>query len=252
MRHPRKDTQHEALPSSTPSCDAPLTQRPGPTDRRAFLTRATVGAAVTVAGLSATRTLHAQPSFDDHVIDHPTAPWDETWLTKLTGKHKQFFDAMSPNDGFALLFAANFLNLYNEAYNVPDSQLTAVVGVRHMATPIAFNDAIWAKYKLGEFFKVTDPKTKAPATRNIFTYDDGMMFPNASVQKLQARGVIFTMCNVALTVLSGLTAQAAGLPEANAKDEWVAGLLPGITLVPVGVLAVNRAQEKGCTYCSGG
>jgi hypothetical protein len=242
----------EAPANDAPSYDVSLAPRPPFTARRDFLTRATVGtvgAAIASAGLSAMPALAvAQPL----TPDRPDDPWSEAWLDKITGKHKQFFDAMSPNEGFALLFAANFLNLYNEVYHIPDSQLTAVVGIRHFATPIAFNDAIWAKYKFGEFFKVTDPKTKAPATRNIFTYDDGMMFPNASVQKLQARGVIFTMCNVALTVLSGLTAQAAGLPEANAQAEWVAGLLPGITLVPVGVLAVNRAQEKGCTYCSGG
>ena len=40
-------------------------------------------------------------------------------------------------------------------------------------------------------------------------------------------------------------------PDAAYK-EWVAALQPGVTLVPIGVLAVNRAQEKGCTYCYGG
>lgn len=252
MRHLRHTPKREAPANDAPSHDAPLAHKPSFPARRDFLTRATVGtmgAAIAAAGLSAVPALAAaQPSTTDRPVD----PWSEAWLDKITGKHKQFFDAMSPNEGFALLFAANFLNLYNEVYNIPDAQLSAVVGIRHFATPIAFNDAIWSKYKLGEFFKIMDPKTKAPATRNIFTYDDGMMFPNASVQKLQARGVIFTMCNVALTVLSGMTAEAAGVPAANAKAEWVAGLLPGVTLVPVGVLAVNRAQEKGCTYCSGG
>jgi len=60
------------------------------------------------------------------------------------------------------------------------------------------------------------------------------------------------VCNVALTVLSGKLAQAGGVSAEVAKKEWVAGLVPGMTLVPVGVLAVNRAQEKGCTYCYGG
>ena len=159
---------------------------------------------------------------------------------------------MTPNDGFALVFAMNFLNMYNEVYHIPDSDLTAVVGIRHFASPMAFNDHIWAKYKLGKFAKINDPATKAPAIRNIYTREETMMLPGSSLGKLQARGVIFTMCNVALTLLSGMAAKAAGLPAAPAKAEWVAGLLPGITLVPVGVMAVNRAQEKGCTYCYGG
>jgi len=224
----------------------------GVTDRRAFLGRVTTGALITAATGFPTLALGAeQPSAPETSLAG-TSAWDDSWLTRITGKHRQFFDAMTPNDGFALLFAANFLNMYNEVEKLPDSQLTAVVGIRHFATPMAFSDDIWKKYKLGEFFKITDPVTKAPSVRNIFTYDDGMMFPHASVQTLQKRGVIFTMCNVALTVLSGMTATAAGIPAEGAANEWKAGLLPGITLVPVGVMAVNRAQEHQCTYCNGG
>jgi intracellular sulfur oxidation DsrE/DsrF family protein len=67
-----------------------------------------------------------------------------------------------------------------------------------------------------------------------------------------SRGVIFTVCTVALRVLSGKVAAAANVSPDEAKKDWTAGLVPGTTLVPVGVLAVNRAQEKGCTYCYGG
>jgi hypothetical protein len=53
-------------------------------------------------------------------------------------------------------------------------------------------------------------------------------------------------------VLSGKVAAAANVSADEAKKDWAAGLVSGTTLVPVGVLAVNRAQEKGCTYCYGG
>jgi intracellular sulfur oxidation DsrE/DsrF family protein len=36
------------------------------------------------------------------------------------------------------------------------------------------------------------------------------------------------------------------------KKDWVSGLMPGITVVPSGVLAINRAQELGCTYVFAG
>jgi hypothetical protein len=29
-------------------------------------------------------------------------------------------------------------------------------------------------------------------------------------------------------------------------------LVPGVTILPSGTWGVNRAQEAGCTYCSGG
>jgi len=40
-------------------------------------------------------------------------------------------------------------------------------------------------------------------------------------------------------------------PEAVKKD-WVAGLLPGVQVVPSGVLGVAHAQELGCVYCFAG
>jgi intracellular sulfur oxidation DsrE/DsrF family protein len=119
---------------------------------------------------------------------------------------------------------------------------------------MAFTDDIWARYKLGEFAKSNDPATQAPATRNIFFHsrDGDLMLPGMSIDKMLARGTIFTVCNMALGVLSGLTAKNAGVTPDVARREWVAGLIPGMTLVPAGVLAVNRAQEKGCSYCFAG
>jgi intracellular sulfur oxidation DsrE/DsrF family protein len=178
----------------------------------------------------------------------------DDWLNKITGKHKQFFDAVTINDGFALAFALNFLNANNQAYKLPDGSLTAVVGLRHFAAPIGFVDEIWAKYKLGEFFKVVDPATKQPLTRNMYyhAHEGELPLSGMSVDGLQSRGVIFTVCNVALTFFSMLTAKTAGVTPEVARKEWIAGMIPGTHLVPAGVLAVNRAQEKGCTYCSAG
>lgn len=214
--------------------------------RRAFMRSVGVGAiaiAATAVGVRA----GAEPLA---TIESP----DEAWLARLTGKHRQYFDAVSANDGWGLVFAANFLDMNMKAYNLKESDITTVVGLRHMSVPLAVNDAMWAKYKLGEFFKITDKSTNAPATRNVFSRlkPGDMPMPDAGVQELIARGVIFTACNVALTVISGMTASAAGLPPAGALQEWTANLIPGVVVVPAGVLAVNRAQEHNCTYCYAG
>jgi intracellular sulfur oxidation DsrE/DsrF family protein len=179
-------------------------------------------------------------------------PWSDAWLDGIKGTHKQFFDAVTANDGFAMVFAAGFLNLNKEAYGLTDHDLTAVVGLRHFAMPLGLTDATWEKYGIGKAFNITDPATKAIATRNPFLHKDGMPLPGSDIPTLVGRGVIFTACNVALTVLSGRLAGAAGVSADDAKKEWTAGLVPGVTIVPIGVLAVNRAQEKGCTYCFGG
>jgi hypothetical protein len=44
----------------------------------------------------------------------------------------------------------------------------------------------------------------------------------------------------------------AGVSAAEAGKDWAANVVPGITILPSGVWGVNRAQEAGCTYCTGG
>ena len=188
------------------------------------------------------------------VYAQPSEARSEDWLSKINGTHKQFFDAVTINDGWALGYAVNFLNANNEAYKLADTSLTAVVGFRHFAAPLGLTDAIWSKYKLGEFFKLNDPGTKQPLTRNMYfhAHDGELLLPDMSIDRLMKRGAIFTVCNVAITVLSSLTAKNAGVTPEVAKKEWIAGVIPGAHVVPAGVLAVNRAQEKGCSYCYGG
>lgn len=226
-------------------------------DRRTFLGHVTVGAlalaaAPVIASPLAALELESNPREIARSLRLSPGPWDERWLTRLTGKHRQFFDAVTYNDGWAFAFAMNFLNLYNQVENVPDASLNAVVGLRHMSAPLALNDAMWSKHKLGEFLKIDDPSTKAPAVRNIYAEEGRAAVPGAAQGTLAKRGVGFTMCNVALTVLSGMAGKGAGVAPDAAAKEWAANLLPGVTLVPVGVMAVNKGQEKGCTYCFAG
>jgi len=227
----------------------------GATDRREFLGRLGVGAAVFAAasvGAAVPLATAGAESVGRRGTGAMRAPWSDAWLQKLTGKHKQFFDATTTNESFALAFAANFLNLNHEAYGLEDKDLTAVVGLRHFAMPMALPDELWAKYKIGAAFQIKDPVSSAPATRNPFIHADGVLLPGSDIPTLQKRGVLFTVCNVALTILSGNLSKNAGVTKEAAKAEWTEKLLPGTTLVPVGVMAVNLAQEHGCTYCYGG
>jgi intracellular sulfur oxidation DsrE/DsrF family protein len=213
--------------------------------RRAFLTQVGVGTAALLATPALLRA--------DSLL--PSAPFDDKWLDNLKGKNRQYFDATDVNSGWVLGYAMNWMDTMKATYATTDKDLNAVIGFRHFSIPMAYNDAIWAKYKLGEFTKITDPATKAPATRNIFfnSKPGDVPFPGMAIEKMQARGTTFVVCNVAHTVLSGMLAQKMGLAADAAKAEWEKGLIQGFTLVPSGVLAVHRAQEKGkCTYCYAG
>ena len=65
-------------------------------------------------------------------------------------------------------------------------------------------------------------------------------------------GLLVGACDVAITIYSAGAAKKMGLDPAAVKKEWIAGLLPGVQVVPSGVLGVARAQELGCAYCFAG
>lgn len=176
------------------------------------------------------------------------------WLDSIGGKQRQMFDVPEPNDGFALIWSYVFLLTGTQAYALPDKELGVVIVLRHNGIPLAFNDSLWSKYKLGEFFRITDPVTKGPATRNFFanSKQQDLMIPDAAIDKLMARGVKVAVCNVAITVLGGMVAKQMNMPAEKVHKEWVAGLLPGAQVVPSGVVAVNGAQSRGCGYCFAG
>jgi intracellular sulfur oxidation DsrE/DsrF family protein len=127
---------------------------------------------------------------------------------------------------------------------------TAVVILRHEALPLAMGDPLWAKYSLGERFSIKDGA--APATRNPYAVITGLPIPGLGISELIKSGVLVGACDVALTVYSAGAAKKMGLSPDAVKKEWVAGLLPGVQVVPSGVLGVARAQELGCVYCYAG
>jgi intracellular sulfur oxidation DsrE/DsrF family protein len=168
------------------------------------------------------------------------------WPGTLKGRHRQVVDAYEANAGFPLAFAHTFL--------APNESATAVVVLRHGAFPIALGHAMWAKYKIGETFKIIDPETKAPATKNPFLNPKSgvLLVDDMALDRLIAKGVVVGACGVALQVQSKMLAGNAGVTAEEAAKEWAANVVSGVTIIPSGTWGVNRAQENGCTYCAGG
>lgn len=219
------------------------------TPRRAFIGKL-AGTTLGIPALLSSVTAEASSLIPDTVA---AADADE-WFKKVKGKHKIVYDAPEPHDGFPIIWSWVFYQTNNQT-NTPDADMTAVVVLRHNAIPMAMKDDLWAKYKFGEVFKINDNNTKAAALRNPFYEPQGADFPMAAIEgikKLQARGAMFCVCDMALTVYSSVIAGGAGLKPEDVKAEWVAGLQPGIQVVPSGVWAIGRAQEKGCAYCYAG
>jgi intracellular sulfur oxidation DsrE/DsrF family protein len=212
------------------------------TARRGFLGRLAAGAAA--IGLSSTvpSTLAAET---------PAASPDpalDAWLGKIKGKHRMVFDVTEPNNGFGAIWPRIYMNTMQSTY--PGESTTAVVILRHAGIPLGMTDALWSKYPLGEMFNIKDGDK--PATKNIYASITNLPVPGIGIAELLKSGVLVGLCDVALTVYSAGAAQKVNMAPEAVKKEWIAGLLPGIQIVPSGVFGVARTQELGCAYCFAG
>ena len=205
--------------------------------------RSFISAVVSLAGVAA-----AQPSAAQGVSQTPKLQgnWDLSWLDQLKGAHKQLYDLGShdlASDPRPLRFARNFLDTFRDVYRLEFPDINTAIGISGPAFPMNASDRLWAKYQLGERSKIVDPTTKQPAGRNIFL--DG---PDISIKAMQARGVVFWQCNVALGVVAQQLAAATQMPVEEVRADLTAGLNPGVRLMPSHVMALALAQEHGFTY----
>ena len=174
-------------------------------------------------------------------------PFDMAWLEQAKGKHKQLYDLGSFDlgaDNRPLRFCKNFLDTFRDVYKLEHPGINTAVGISGPAIAMNVSDRIWEKYKLGERSKIIDPMTKQPAVRNIFLSDD----PDISVKAIQARGTIFWQCNVALGNVAQQLATQFKMPVGEVRADLIAGLNPGVKLMPSHVMALALAQERGFTY----
>jgi len=175
------------------------------------------------------------------------------WLDSIPGKYRQVYDMPELNKGMGLAWSWVFLLTAAQGYGVPESDLGVVIVLRHDAIPLALQDSAWAKYNLGEQFKIEDPDTKAPAVRNPYYLKPGSLpIPDAGLRQLMDRGVRVAACDMALTVYSGAVAKKMGVKPEAVKKDWVDAVLPGVTVAPSGVLACNGAVSRGCVYVFAG
>lgn len=226
-----------------------------PTSRRNFLGALVTGtAAMSMATIAAPLSAGAKSISENlYTNDDP-----EEWFKKIKGKHKIVFDVTQPHEVFPFAWPRIFL-MTNQQTGTPEKDNSVVVVLRHDAIPYAMEDRLWTKYKFGDVFKVTDPATKTSSLRNPFWKPKpgdfkipGIGNVAIGINELQESGVMFCVCDAALTVYSAAVAEGMKGNAAEVKKDWVSGLLPGIQVVPSGVWALGRAQEHGCGYIFAG
>ncbi len=223
------------------------------TSRRNFLgTLATGAAAISVGSLATPLQSLANPYESKKYADDADA-----WISQIKSKkHKAVFDVTESRGIMPFAWPRIYL-MTNEMTGSKPQDMAAVVVLRHEAIPYAMQDGLWSKYSFGKMFKADDPMTQQAAVRNAFykpKADDfkvpGVGPVQIGINELQESGVLFGVCNVALTVYSAAAADAMKMNAADIKKEWEAGLLPGVKVLPSGVWGVTRAQEYGAAYVS--
>ena len=155
--------------------------------------------------------------------------------------------------GEAILYANNYIAANKSDYGLDSNELAIVVIARHSSTPFAFTDAMWAKYGkvFAQMSAVQDPHTKAAPTMNIFDAAGyGMELPSfgTTIGMLTKQGVQFAVCSMATMGIAGEIGRQMGVNGDPVFKELTANLIPNARMVPAGIVAVNRAQERGYTF----
>jgi intracellular sulfur oxidation DsrE/DsrF family protein len=190
---------------------------------------------------------------------------DAAWIKEVPGKARCFFDCPQHMNGFGLVHILNYLAAYPAGQAGVVSSFYGVGPASSIA--LGFNDATWAKYGLGEILGLKDASGK-PYTRNVFfspTKADGHLLAQrtqipasiavlgdalvgSSIPSLQKMGTKFLLCANALGLWT-LELEARGKGAAAAIDkELRANLVPGVTIVPAMVQAIEQAQAAGMSY----
>jgi intracellular sulfur oxidation DsrE/DsrF family protein len=230
------------------------------TYRRGFLGRmfGAVAAATVSAGVAEAQAPPAAASGPD------------SWLREVKGTHRCLFDFPQHKNFVPLLHILNYLNTYSDAYKAAPGTVGAVGTFYSLGNQssisLGFNDAMWVKYGLSEYLSLKDKSGKAYA-RNVFhrpTKDDLHLMiqafqtpnipaladamPAIGIESLQKMGTKFILCANALGAWC-LELEARGKGKApDVEKDLRANLLPGVTIVPAMVVAIEKAQAAGIRY----
>ena len=218
--------------------------------RKAFLSVGLAGAAGAALATPAAAQLIQKPG-----------DWSHEGLEailKKPARYRQVYDITRINDGIFLNNIKNSLNGLQFSFGTKPEAISIVAGLHGLANFLNFDDAAWAKFRLGEFTGVNDPGTGQPATRNIFykstsnsenhnLNDAASVYQDHSIQALQRRGVRFLICHTATEEQSRKLIAKFHLdvkPE-NLVTEILKHRIPGATVVPSMVATIAVLQQDG-------
>jgi intracellular sulfur oxidation DsrE/DsrF family protein len=162
----------------------------------------------------------------------------DDWLDQISGKHRLVFDTTeSSGMASALTFATNYYLANNSGYGLQNNDLAVVIVARHLSTAYAFRDEIWTKY--GVPIANLAENGKEPTMRNAHA---------RQISGLVGRGAHLAVCQMATRAIAGSIARTVTGNTDDIYNEILANLMPNSHMVPAGIVAVARAQERGYAF----
>jgi hypothetical protein len=224
--------------------DPKIPQTPiSPLARRSFITGIGTGMTLLGSAVAIVAPAAAEAQSTTETRFQPTRHSVDDWLDQIPGQHRSIFDTTTPEGASsAALYAGNYFTANQTGYNLQNGDLAVVIVLRHNSTPFAYNDSIWAKYGVPisqQASNFVDPRTKQTPVINVY---------KTQLEGLIRRGVHLAVCQMATRVYAGSIARATGGNTDAINDELVGNLLGNSHMVPAGIVAVNRAQERGYTF----
>jgi intracellular sulfur oxidation DsrE/DsrF family protein len=186
--------------------------------------------------------------------------WDFSEFEKLVrspAKAKQVYDVRAVGEGKFLNNVKNSLNGFRYGFGIANDDIKIAVALHGPSNALAFDDAMWQKYRLGEFVDVNDPATGKPATRNIFfpaktngsdnLQDRSSKLQDRSIEALQHRGVKFLSCHTATEeqVAAMIKKFSLTSPAEEIVKDLQAHVLSDVLIVPAMVATIALLQSEG-------
>lgn len=193
-----------------------------------------------------------------HLVE-PAADFDRAAFARIVGRPAQIRQLVE-SVAFKPTMLANVKNTFNGlqfGFRYPAGAIAVALANHGPSSAYNYSDAMWRKYRLGEFFSITDADGKTVAS-NIYypaksTYnpsadpdDERGMYQDTSIEMLQRRGAIALACHTAIEEQSrAIVAKQFAGPSASAKDvadDLLTHLIPGAIVVPSMVATVAVLQ----------
>jgi hypothetical protein len=189
------------------------------------------------------------------------ADFDEAAFARIVGRPaqiRQLVESVAFNPT-TLNNVKNSLNGLEFGYGYAERDVAIVMANHGAATAYGLADEMWAKYRLGAFYKITGADGTPPAANAYYSAKSALdrgaspddphgMYQDTQLQTLQRRGVIVLACHTAIEEQSRkLVAQGFAPPGASpgdVADDLLTHLIPGAVVVPSMIATVAVLQAR--------